>query len=93
MFLDIPKIFETICHERLLLKLNGNGIFGSLLKLLGNFWMWKQGVGLNRLHSSSVNVDAGDPLGSILGRLLLLIRINNLPKWVSSNCKLFTDNN
>ena len=37
MFLDISKTFEKICHEVLLLMLNGNGISGNLLKLLGNF--------------------------------------------------------
>lgn len=31
IFLDLAKIFDSVPHERLLLKLKGNGINGSLL--------------------------------------------------------------
>ena len=78
--------------ESLLLKLNQNGISGNLLTLLHDFLSCrKQRVFLNGQHSSWDNVIAGVPQGSILGPLLFLIYINDLPNDLSSNCKLFAD--
>ena len=62
------------------------------MKLLRNFFPWrKQRVVLNGQHSSWDNVTTGVPQGSILGSLLSLIYMNNLPNDLSSNCKLFAD--
>ena len=79
-------------HEGLLLKLNQNGISGNLLKLLRDFLSCrKQRVVLNGQHSSWDNVNAGISQGSILGPLLFLIYINDLPNDLFSNCKLFAN--
>ena len=92
VFLDISKAFDKVWHEGLLLKLNQNGISGNLLNLLRDFLSCrKQRVVLNGQHSSWDNVTAGVPQGSILGPLLFLIYVNDLPNNLSSNCKLFAD--
>ena len=92
VFLDISKAFDKVWHEGLLLKLNQNGIFGNLLKLLRDFLSYrKQQVVLNGQHSPWDNANAGVPQGSILGPLLFLIYINDLSNNLSSNCKLFAD--
>ena len=92
VFLDISNAFDKVWHEGLLLKLNQNDISGNLLKLLCDFLSCrKQRVVLNGQHSSWDNVTTGVPQGSILGPLLFLIYVNDLPNNLSSNCKLFAD--
>ena len=76
----------------LLYKLKQNGISGNLLETLTDFLKdRKQRVVLNGQNSSWANIEAGVPQGSILGPLLFLIYINDLPDNLSTNAKLFAD--
>ena len=92
MFLDISKAFNKVWHEGLILKLSRYGVCGNLLYLLKDLLKHrKQRVVLNGENSSWQGSTSGVPQGSILGPLLLLIYINDLPDGLSSNCKLFAD--
>ena len=93
VFLDISKAFDKVWRQGLLYKLKRNGISGNLLETLTDFSEdRKQGVVLNGQNSSWANTEAGVPQGSILGLLLLLIYINDLPDNLSTNVKVFADN-
>ena len=92
VFLDISKAFDKVRHEGVLFKLSQNGISGNLLKLLTDFLKnRKQRVTLNGQTSFWTEVNVGVPQGSILGALLFLIYINDLPHGLSSNVKFFAD--
>ena len=79
-------------HEGLLYKLRSMGISGQLYNLLVNHLSGRfQRVILNGQTSSWRLVLAGVPHDSILGPLLFLIYINDLPNELKSSAKLFAD--
>ena len=68
------------------------GISGELYDLLENYLSGRfQRVVLNGQTSSWRPILAGVPQGSILGPLLFLVYINDLPDGLKSNAKLFAD--
>ena len=92
VFLDISKAFDRVWHEGLLFKLQQYGMSGELITLIKDFLSCrKQRVVLNGQHSSWADVKAGVLQGSILGPLIFLIYINDLPNGLNSNVKLFAD--
>ena len=91
-FLDISKALDRVWHEVLLFKLQQYGISGEMITLTKDFLSCrKQRVVLNGQHSSWTDVKAGVSQRSILGPLLFLIYINDLPNGLNSNVKLFAD--
>ena len=92
VFLDISKAFDKVWHEGLLYKLKSMGISGELYNLLESYLSGRfQRVLLNGQSSSWKLVLAGVPQGSILGPLLFLVYINDLPNGLKSSAKLFAD--
>ena len=92
IFLDFAKAFDTVPHERLLLKAKFYGISGKLNNWLQAFLTGKrQHVVVNGASSKWAPVLSGVPQGTVLGPILFLLFINDLPSSVSSSVKLFAD--
>ena len=92
IFLDLAKAFDSVPHERLLLKLKTNGIDGSLLNWLRHFLVGrKQRVVVRGSCSDWSRVTSGTPQGTILGPLLFLLYINDITECISSTVKLYAD--
>ena len=90
--MNISKAFDKVWHEGIIFKLKQNGISDDLLNISSDFLKnRKQRDTLNGQSSSWTNVNAGISQGSVLGPLLFLIYINDLPDGLSSNAKLFAD--
>ena len=92
LFLDISEAFDRVWHKGLLYKLKNFGIEGKLFNLIESFLSDRfQRVTINGQSSSWLPIKAGVPKGSILGPLLFLSFINDLPEGLHSNAKLFAD--
>ena len=92
IFVDISKVFDEVWHQSLLCKLKSYGVEGNFLRLLENYLdNRKQRAILHGKCSSCKIILSGVPHGSVLGPLLFLICINDLPNDLNSNCKIFAD--
>ena len=92
MFLDFSKAFDTVPHQRLLLKLQHYGIKDCLLKWFNAFLTQRrQRVVINGCASHWSSVLSGVPQGSILGPLLFVLYMNDLPCSLNSCVKMFAD--
>ena len=91
--LDFRKAFDSVPHAELLHKLQTFGITGNLLKWLrGYLTSRRQYVLLNKHVSKTLPVSSGVPQGSILGPLLFVIFVNDLPQASKhSDILLFAD--
>ena len=89
--MDIRKAFDIVSHK-ILQKLYHYGIRGLAHKLLESYLAFRsQFVTVRNCNSSLKSINIGVPQGSILGPLLFLLYINDMPNATSCNPRLFAD--
>ncbi len=103
IFLDLQKAFDVVNHEILLVKLSNLGIKNTELNWFQSYLTGRrQCVDINGQFSSLAPIDISVMQGSILGPLLFLCFINDLPNtteilrlllFADDTCALDSDNN
>ncbi|XP_026728807.1 uncharacterized protein LOC113494593 [Trichoplusia ni] len=102
LFLDLSKAFDLVDHNRLIEKLEKYGVRGPAKKWFQSYLSNRQQITrlakLNKVTNTIEDFDSvprtnscGVPQGSILGPLLFLVYINDLPQSISHQCVLFAD--
>ncbi len=92
IYLDFAKAFDTVPHLRLLEKCKALGIDGLVLQWLKAFLEdRKQRVLVNGSPSTWSDVASGVPQGSVIGPILFVIFVNDMPAKLNNFISLFAD--
>ena len=80
VFIDLTKAFDTIDHKIILRKMSCLGVDQAAIKWFSSYLSGRtQRCIVNGKLSTARTLSCGVPQGSILGPLLFLIYINDLP--------------
>ena len=91
--MDFSKAFDKVSHDRLIYKLDRAGIDTNTRNWIKSFLSGRsQKVVVDGEKSDSVPVTSGVPQGSVLGPILFLLYIDDMPQYTRhSQVRLFAD--
>ena len=92
ILIDLQKVFHTINHEILLGKLHAIGFSEKTVAWFKSYLSDRAfKVNINNHFSDLSKSYCGVPQGSILGSLLFLLYVNDMPLAVNSDLFLYAD--
>ena len=92
VYMDFRKAFDSVPHRRLMQKVEAHGVKGKVYLWIQDFLSNRtQQVTVNGTTSEEADVTSGIPQGSVLGPLLFILYINDLPDCVQNEVRMFAD--
>ena len=92
LYTDFEKAFDKVSHTKLIIKLRAYGVREKLLEWVKSFLRdRKQCVVMGNIESEWRDIRSGVPQGSVLGPLLFVIYINDLPDGLTNCFKMYAD--